>query len=57
MKYTADYLIQKRIEKWNEEKSIEYDKKLREAIVNELINNEDLLSEVREYPEKQKDFE
>ena len=52
MKYTADYLILKRIEKWNKEKSIEYDKKLREAIVNELINNEDLLSEVREYPEK-----
>lgn len=52
MKYTADYLIQKRIEKWNETHSIEYDKQLRTAIANEIINNSDLLNEVKRYPEK-----
>lgn len=52
MKYTADYLIQKRIEKWNETHSIEYDKQLRTAIANEIINNKDLLNEVKRYPEK-----
>lgn len=52
MKYTADYLIQKRIEKWNETHDIEYDKKLRVAIVDEIINNSDLLKEVKKYPEK-----
>lgn len=52
MKYTADYLIQKRIEKWNEIHSIEYDKQLRTAIANEIINNKDLLNEVKRYPEK-----
>lgn len=52
MKYTADYLIQKRIKKWNETHSIEYDKQLRTAIANEIINNKDLLNEVKRYPEK-----
>jgi hypothetical protein len=52
VKYTADYLIQKRIEKWNETHSIEYDKQLRTAIANEIINNKDLLNEVKRYPEK-----
>lgn len=52
MKYTADYLIQKRREKWEELHSIEYDKELRQAIANELINNDELLSEVKERPEK-----
>ena len=52
MKYTADYLIQKRREKWKESHSIEYDKELRQAIAHELINNEELLDEVKKYPEK-----
>lgn len=52
MKYTADYLIQKRFEKWKEKNSIEYDKKLREAIADELINNKELLEEVKNNPEK-----
>lgn len=52
MKYTADYLIQKRIEKWNETHDIEYDKQLRVAIADEIINNSELLKEVRKYPEK-----
>ncbi len=52
MKYTADYLIQKRREKWEESHSIEYDKQLRQAIAHELINNTELLNEVKKYPEK-----
>ena len=52
MSYTADYLIQKRKEKWEESHSIEYDKELRAAIANELISNEELLNEVKKYPEK-----
>lgn len=52
MKYTADYLIQKRKEKWEETHSIEYDKQLRAAIANELLSNEELLNEVKKYPEK-----
>ena len=52
MAYTADFLIQKRKDKWNELHSIEYDKKLRAAIANELVTNGDLLAEVKRYPEK-----
>lgn len=52
MKYTADYLIQKRKDKWEETHSIEYDKQLRAAIAIELISNEELLNEVKQYPEK-----
>ena len=50
--YTADYLIQKRKDKWEELHSIDYDKKLRQAIANELLQNPQLLAEVRRYPEK-----
>ena len=52
MKYTADYLIQKRKDKWEELQSIDYDKQLRGAIANEMITNADLLAEVRKNPEK-----
>ena len=52
MTYTADYLIQKRKEKWEETHSIEYDKKLRQAIANEILTNKALLAEVTERPEK-----
>jgi hypothetical protein len=52
MSYTADYLIQKRKDKWEELKSIDYDKQLRGAIVDELITNADLLAEVKQNPEK-----
>ena len=55
MKYTIDYLIKKRIEKWNsnsEETRLEEDKKLRNAIAYELIINEKLRKEVQESPEK-----
>lgn len=52
MKYTADYLIQRRKEKWEELHSIEYDKKLRAAIAEEMLVNADLLEEIKRYPEK-----
>ena len=52
MKYTADYLIQKRKEKWEATKDIEYDKKFRIAVANELLTNKELLEEVKKYPEK-----
>lgn len=52
MTYTADYLIQTRKEKWETTHSIEYDKKLRTAIANELLTNSDLLAEVKKNPEK-----
>lgn len=52
MRYTADFLIQKRKDKWEELHSIEYDKKLRQAIANEMLSNRDLLEEVKRYPEK-----
>ena len=52
MKYTADYLIQKRKEKWNELQSIEYDKQFRDAVVDELLDNSELLAELTRHPEK-----
>lgn len=52
MSYTADQLIQKRKEKWQETGSIDYDKRLRKAIAKELVRDEILLSQVRQYPEK-----
>lgn len=52
MTYTADYLIQKRKEKWEELHSIEYDKEFRDAVAEELLSNRELLEEVRRYPEK-----
>jgi len=50
--YTADYLVQKRKDKWRENHSIDYDKKLRQAIANEMLTNKALLEEVKRYPEK-----
>lgn len=50
--YTADYLIQKRKEKWEELHSIEYDKTFRNAVANEALVNADLLAEIRANPEK-----
>ena len=52
MTYTADYLIEKRREKWNERGSIEFDKQFRNAVVTELMSNADLLAEVKAKPEK-----
>ena len=52
MRYTADYLIEKRKAKWDELHSIDYDKKLRQAIANEMLTDRDLLDEVKRNPEK-----
>lgn len=52
MSYTADYLIQKRKDKWEELHSIEHDKKLRQAIADELLTDKELLVEVKKNPEK-----
>ena len=52
MIYNADYLIEKRKEKWLETNDIEYDKRIRLAITQELLKNKSLLEEVKMYPEK-----
>lgn len=52
MKYTADYLIAKRKEKWQELNSIDYDKQFRNAVANEMLINGDLLAEIKRNPEK-----
>lgn len=52
MSYTADQLIQKRKEKWSASQDLDYDKKFRSAIANELTTNLELLKEVKERPEK-----
>lgn len=52
MMYTADYLIKKRKEKWEELHDIEYDRKLRDAIADEIIKNRTILGDIKKYPEK-----
>ena len=52
MKYTADYLIQKRKDKWEELHSIDYDKDFRDAVSDEILNNAELLEEIIKHPEK-----
>ena len=52
MKYTADYLIQKRKDKWDELHSIEHDKQFRSAVVDEMMDNAELLAEIKRNPEK-----
>lgn len=50
--YDADYLIRKRKEKWEQLRDIDHDKKLRQAIANEIIVNESLRGEIIRNPEK-----
>lgn len=52
MTYTAEYLITRRKEKWNNTHDLEYDKQFREAVVNELISDKKLLEEVQKEPNK-----
>ena len=52
MKYTADYLIERRKAKWDELQSIDYDKKFRQAVANEMLTNGELLAEIKRNPEK-----
>lgn len=49
---TADFLIAKRREKWEEKHCIDFDRRLRAAIGNELMKSRELLEEVRNNPEK-----
>ncbi len=50
--YTADFLIEKRRQKWEETRDIEYDKKLREAIADRIIEDKALRDEIKANPEK-----
>lgn len=50
--FTADFLIQKRKDKWQELHDIDYDKQFRVAIADELTSNKKLLDEVKANPEK-----
>ena len=52
MKYNAEYLIEQRKKKWNENHDIDYDKRFRNAVANEIMNNKDLLEEIKNNPEK-----
>ena len=52
MSYTADYLIQKRKDKWNELHDIDFDKQFRGAVAKEIISSPELLCEIKQYPEK-----
>lgn len=52
MRYSADYLIEKRKERWYDNKDLEYDKRFRNAVSNKLLEDRILLEEVRKNPEK-----
>lgn len=52
MKYDADFLIKHRKRTWEEKHDIEKDKKLRQAIAIELLENSELRKEIIKYPEK-----
>ena len=52
MSYTADFLIAKRKEKWEKLHDIEFDKRFRDAVANELVTDLVLLEEVKSNPEK-----
>ena len=54
MKYTPEYLIEKRKEKWNttnKEERLDVDKRFREAVANEIIENKEFRDEIIKYPE------
>ena len=52
MSYTADELIAKRKEKWQNTSSIDADKRFRDAVANEIVSDGALLAEIRRNPEK-----
>ena len=52
MKYTADFLIKKRKERWKKYHDIEKDRELIEAIADEIIVNDVLRKEIVSKPEK-----
>ncbi len=52
MIYTAEYLIERRKERWNSSNDIDFDKRFRNAVANKLLEDKELLFEVRKRPEK-----
>lgn len=52
MFYSADYLIQRRKEKWNEDHDLNRDNIFRVTVAQEIVNNPRLLKELKDYPEK-----
>ena len=52
MSWNADFLIQKRKEKWENLHSIEEDKRFRGAVARAIREDEALLQQVKRYPEK-----
>lgn len=52
MSYSADYLIERRKAKWEELHDIEYDKRLRNCIADQILIDKELLAELKRYPEK-----
>ena len=52
MTWDADFLIQKRKEKWEKSHSIEEDKRFRSAVARAIREDDALLDHVRRYPEK-----
>ncbi len=52
MSYTADYLIEKRKEKWQRLQDIDLDKQFRCAVANEMFKDRALLEEIKNNPEK-----
>ena len=52
MSYTADYLIQRRKEKWQELGDIDFDVRFRNAVAKEMMRSPELLCEIKANPEK-----
>ena len=52
MTYLIDYFIERRKAKWIEHHDIEKDKKFREVIANEVINNSEYVNQIKEKPER-----
>lgn len=52
MIYTSNDLIKIRKDKWNKLHDIEYDKKLRNAIADKIVNSKELIEEIKSNPEK-----
>lgn len=52
MIYTADYLIERRKIRWNEDHNIDRDKVFRNTIAREIVKNENLRNELKEDPSK-----
>lgn len=50
--YTAELLIKRRREKWEELHSIEFDREFRCAVATEIVTDGTLLGEIRQNPEK-----